>query len=55
MRQRALLKARTVQKATGGGAIATATAAYLEAEVTGNGIRPASEVRCCTAALLLDT
>ena len=55
MRQRALLKARTVQKATGGGAIATATAAYLEAEVTGSGIRPASEVRCCTAAVLLDT
>jgi xanthine phosphoribosyltransferase len=44
VKQRALLKARTVQKATGAGAIATATAAYLEAEVTGNGIRPASEV-----------
>ena len=37
MQQRALLKARTVAKATGGGAIATATAAYLEAEVTGTG------------------
>ena len=44
VQQRALLKARTVQSATGGGAIATATAAYVDAEEAGSGVRPASEV-----------
>ena len=44
VQQRALLKARTVQSATGGGAIATATAAYVDAEEGGNGVKPASEV-----------